>query len=54
MWLSPQRREQARAPRIGVAEAGGRVPLNVMDGNYLRARSVRGTPTSPRKTGIKT
>jgi 2,3-dihydroxybiphenyl 1,2-dioxygenase len=40
MWLSPQKREEARDMRIGVAEAGGRVPLNVMDGNYLRARDV--------------
>ena len=40
MWLSAQKREEARDMRIGVAEAGGRVPLNVMDGNYLRARDV--------------
>jgi 2,3-dihydroxybiphenyl 1,2-dioxygenase len=40
MWLSPEGREEARALRIGVAEAGGRVPLDVMDGNYLRARDV--------------
>jgi 2,3-dihydroxybiphenyl 1,2-dioxygenase len=40
MWLSPEGREEARALRIGVAEAGGRVPLNVMDGNYLRASDV--------------
>jgi 2,3-dihydroxybiphenyl 1,2-dioxygenase len=40
MWLSPEGREEARDLRIGVAEAGGRVPLNVMDGNYLRARDV--------------
>jgi 2,3-dihydroxybiphenyl 1,2-dioxygenase len=39
-WLSPEKREEARAMRIGLAEAGGRVPLNVMDGNYLRARDV--------------
>jgi 2,3-dihydroxybiphenyl 1,2-dioxygenase len=39
-WLSAEGREDARKLRIGVAEAGGRVPLNVMDGNYLRARDV--------------
>ena len=32
-----KKREEARDLRISVAEAGGRVPLNVMDGNYLRA-----------------
>jgi 2,3-dihydroxybiphenyl 1,2-dioxygenase len=40
MWLTPEGREEARNLRIGVAEAGGRVPLHVMDGNYLRARDV--------------
>jgi 2,3-dihydroxybiphenyl 1,2-dioxygenase len=39
-WLPPEKREEARDLRISVAEAGGRVPLNVMDGNYLRARDV--------------
>jgi 2,3-dihydroxybiphenyl 1,2-dioxygenase len=39
-WLTPEGREQARDMRIGVAEAGGRFPLNVMDGNYQRARDV--------------
>ena len=39
-WLTPEGREEARDLRIGVAEAGGRMPLNVMDGNYLRARDV--------------
>ncbi len=40
MWLPPEKREEARDLRISVAEAGGRVPLNVMDGNYLRASDV--------------
>jgi catechol 2,3-dioxygenase-like lactoylglutathione lyase family enzyme len=40
MWLPPEKREDARDLRISVAEAGGRVPLNVMDGNYLRAGDV--------------
>jgi hypothetical protein len=40
LWLTPEAREQARQLRIGVAEAGGRVPVNVMDGNHLRARDV--------------
>jgi len=40
MWLTPEGREEARNMRIGVAAVGGRVPLHVMDGNYLRARDV--------------
>jgi 2,3-dihydroxybiphenyl 1,2-dioxygenase len=39
-WLSLEGREQARDLRIRVAEAGGRVPLNVMDGNYKLAADV--------------
>ena len=39
-WLTPEKREEARSIRIGVAEADGRAPLNVMDGNYLRAADV--------------
>jgi 2,3-dihydroxybiphenyl 1,2-dioxygenase len=54
MWLPPDKREQARAMRIALAEAGGRVPLNVMDGNYLRARDVCpwwNASTAARKSG---
>ena len=54
MWLPPEKREEARDLRISVAEAGGRVPLNVMDGNYLRARDVCpwwNANVAPRKTG---
>jgi 2,3-dihydroxybiphenyl 1,2-dioxygenase len=40
MWLPPEKREDARDLRISVAQAGGRSPLNVMDGNYSRARDV--------------
>ncbi len=40
MWLTPEKREEARDLRIRVAEAGGRFPLHVMDGNYLRASDV--------------
>jgi 2,3-dihydroxybiphenyl 1,2-dioxygenase len=40
MWLTEEKRDEARNLRVGVAESGGRVPVNVMDGNYLRARDV--------------
>ena len=53
-WLSPEKREEARNIRIGVAEAGGRIPLNVMDGNYQRARDVCpwwNASVAARKTG---
>jgi hypothetical protein len=40
MWLPPDRREDSRDLRIGVAQSGGRAPVNVMDGNFLRARDV--------------
>ena len=40
LWLPPDKREDARDLRISVAAAGGREPLNVMDGNYVRARDV--------------
>ncbi len=54
MWLSPEAREEARRLRIGVAEAGGRVPVNVMDGNYTRAADVCpwwNAAVAARKTG---
>jgi 2,3-dihydroxybiphenyl 1,2-dioxygenase len=54
MWLSPEKRDEARAMRIALAESGGRVPLNVMDGNYLRARDVCpwwNANSAARKTG---
>jgi 2,3-dihydroxybiphenyl 1,2-dioxygenase len=40
MWLTEEKRGEARDLRVAVAESGGRVPVNVMDGNYLRARDV--------------
>jgi len=40
MWLAPEQRQEARELRMSVAAAGGRAPLNVMDGNYVRARDV--------------
>src|ERR1700728_94083 len=39
-WLTPEGREEARSMRIGIGAQGGREPLNVMDGNYLRAADV--------------
>ena len=39
-WLTSEGRELARDMRIRSAEAGVRAPLNVMDGNYKRARDV--------------
>jgi 2,3-dihydroxybiphenyl 1,2-dioxygenase len=40
MWLTPAGREEARALRMQSAAAGAREPVNVMDGNYLRAADV--------------
>ncbi len=40
MWLTPEGRDEARDLRRRVAEAGGRAPVNVLDGNYLRAADV--------------
>jgi 2,3-dihydroxybiphenyl 1,2-dioxygenase len=39
-WLTAEGRQLARDMRIDIAEAGVRAPLNVMDGNYKRARDV--------------
>ncbi len=39
-WTTPEQREVARELRIQNAENGLRIPLNVMDGNYTRARDV--------------
>jgi 2,3-dihydroxybiphenyl 1,2-dioxygenase len=39
-WTTPEQRDMARDLRISNAENGLRVPLNVMDGNYTRARDV--------------
>ena len=39
-WTTPEQREVARQLRISNAEAGYRIPLNVMDGNYKVARDV--------------
>jgi hypothetical protein len=54
-WLSPEALEQSRELRMSVAASGGRAPLNVMDGNYLRARDVcpwwDATIEAARKTG---
>src|SRR5829696_7609384 len=39
-WLSPEGRDEARDLRHKVAESGGRVPVNVMEGNYTLAQDV--------------
>ncbi|HEX3501826.1 MAG TPA: VOC family protein [Xanthobacteraceae bacterium] len=54
MWLSPEAREESHLLRMKIAAEGVRVPVNVMDGNYLRAADVcpwwnANAPT--RKTG---
>jgi hypothetical protein len=38
--LNEEGRDEARNLRIRTAQAGGREPVNVMDGNYLRASDV--------------
>jgi 2,3-dihydroxybiphenyl 1,2-dioxygenase len=40
MWLSPEGRDDARQLRMNSAAEGAREPVNVMDGNYLRAADV--------------
>jgi 2,3-dihydroxybiphenyl 1,2-dioxygenase len=40
MWLSPEAREESHLLRMKIAADGVREPLNVMDGNYLRAADV--------------
>jgi hypothetical protein len=40
MWLTDEGRDEARQLRIRTAQAGGREPVNVMDGNYVRAADV--------------
>jgi hypothetical protein len=39
-WMTQEQRDQARELRISNAEKGYRLQLNVMDGNYKRARDV--------------
>ena len=39
-WLSAEGREEARHLRMQSAAAGAREPVNVLDGNYLRAADV--------------
>jgi 2,3-dihydroxybiphenyl 1,2-dioxygenase len=54
LWLGEDAREEARRMRIAVAEADGRVPVNVMDGNFTRAADVCpwwNTNVTARKTG---
>ena len=40
MWLSPEALEESRRLRMNTAAEGTRVPVNVMEGNYLRAADV--------------
>ena len=40
MWLNEEGRDEARKLRIRTAEAGSREPVNVLDGNYMRAADV--------------
>lgn len=54
-WLDDKGRAEARALRVATAEAGGRTPVNVMDGNHQLARDVcpwwDATVTARKKTG---
>jgi 2,3-dihydroxybiphenyl 1,2-dioxygenase len=40
MWLTPEGRDEARRLRMNSAEAGAREPVDVLEGNYLRAADV--------------
>jgi 2,3-dihydroxybiphenyl 1,2-dioxygenase len=40
MWLTEEKRAEARDLRMSVAAASGRAPVNIMDGNYTRAADV--------------
>ena len=54
-WITEEQRIEARNLRINNAADGLRIPLNVMDGNYQRARDVcpwwDATAPAARKTG---
>jgi hypothetical protein len=54
-WMTEEQRDVARELRIANAEAGYRIPLNVMEGNYKQARDVcpwwDATAPAARKTG---
>ena len=54
-WITEEQRQVARDLRINNAANGLRIPLNVMDGNYTRARDVcpwwDAAHPSARKTG---
>jgi hypothetical protein len=40
MWMTQEKREEARAIRIAAAATGLRKPVNVIDGNYKLAPGV--------------
>jgi hypothetical protein len=40
LWMTPEKRNEARAIRIAAATAGLRKPVNVIEGNYQLAPGV--------------
>ncbi|HKA46938.1 MAG TPA: biphenyl 2,3-dioxygenase, partial [Methyloceanibacter sp.] len=40
LWMTPEKRAEARAIRVAAADSGLRKPVNVIDGNYKLAPGV--------------
>jgi len=40
LWMTPEKRAEARAIRVAAAETGLRKPVNVIEGNYKLAAGV--------------